>query len=259
MQHLIDYFGGVENLKGKKLVMSWAYSPSYGKPLSVPQAVIALMTRYGMDVVLAHPEGYELLPEIVEIARKNAAANGSHFSVSHDMREAFKGADVVYPKSWASIPLMQERIALLRKGAASKDALKELDARGIAASKKFIDWQCTDELMKLTKDGKALYCHCLPADITSVSCERGEVPDSDLQGGGPQAVRDRSHDRALPLPQRTHHPPPDHRSQCPSRVHSLRRRRDLTRTRFRRGSPRSRQTTANSSSSKQQTAATKAR
>ncbi|MFR1110911.1 MAG: knotted carbamoyltransferase YgeW, partial [Anaerotruncus colihominis] len=57
--HLIHEFGGLENLKGKKVAMTWAYSPSYGKPLSVPQGVIGLMTRFGMDVVLAHPEGYE--------------------------------------------------------------------------------------------------------------------------------------------------------------------------------------------------------
>lgn len=173
--HLIEHFGGVENLKGKKLVMSWAYSPSYGKPLSVPQSIIALMTRYGMDVTLAHPEGYDLLPEIVDIARKNAEKSGGKFTVTHDMAEAFKDADVVYPKSWACIPVMQERIKLLRQGAASKDALKELDKRAIEDSKKFIDWQCTPELMKLTKNGSALYMHCLPADISGVSCEHGEV------------------------------------------------------------------------------------
>ena len=55
MLSVINYFGGVENLKGKKVAMTWAYSPSYGKPLSVPQGVIGLFTRFGMDVVLAHP------------------------------------------------------------------------------------------------------------------------------------------------------------------------------------------------------------
>ena len=72
MLHIIHEFGGVENLKGKKLAMTWAYSPSYGKPLSVPQGVIGLMTRFGMDVVLAHPEGYDVMPEVEEIAKKNA-------------------------------------------------------------------------------------------------------------------------------------------------------------------------------------------
>ena len=68
MLHIIHEFGGVENLKGKKVAMTWAYSPSYGKPLSVPQGVIGLMTRFGMDVVLAHPEGYEVMPEVEEVA-----------------------------------------------------------------------------------------------------------------------------------------------------------------------------------------------
>ena len=62
MLHVIHYFGGVENLKGKKVAMTWAYSPSYGKPLSVPQGVIGLFTRFGMDVTLAHPEGYDVMP-----------------------------------------------------------------------------------------------------------------------------------------------------------------------------------------------------
>jgi len=82
--HLQQHFGSLENLRGKKLVMSWAYSPSYGKPLSVPQGIIALMTRFGMNVELAHPEGYELIPEIVDIARQNAQKSGKELgSISH--------------------------------------------------------------------------------------------------------------------------------------------------------------------------------
>ena len=57
--------------------MTWAYSPSYGKPLSVPQGVIGLFTRFGMDVTLAHPEGYEVMPDVLTLAKKNAAAAGS--------------------------------------------------------------------------------------------------------------------------------------------------------------------------------------
>ena len=72
MLHIIHHFGGVENLKGKKIAMTWAYSPSYGKPLSVPQGIIGLMSRFGMDVVLAHPEGYEIMPEVEKIAEENA-------------------------------------------------------------------------------------------------------------------------------------------------------------------------------------------
>ena len=78
MLHIIHEFGGVENLKGKKIAMSWAYSPSYGKPLSVPQGIIGLMTRFGMDVVLAHPEGYEVFPEVEAVAAENAKKSAVH-------------------------------------------------------------------------------------------------------------------------------------------------------------------------------------
>ena len=80
MLHIIHEFGGVENLKGKKLAMTWAYSPSYGKPLSVPQGIIGLMTRFGMDVVLAHPEGYEVFPEVEAVAADNAKKSGGTFT-----------------------------------------------------------------------------------------------------------------------------------------------------------------------------------
>jgi knotted carbamoyltransferase YgeW len=98
--HLESRFNGLDGLRGRKFVISWAYSPSYGKPLSVPQGLIGLLPRFGMDVTLAHPEGYDLLPEVVELAAKQAAASGGAFRVSHDMAEAFDGAEIVYPKSW---------------------------------------------------------------------------------------------------------------------------------------------------------------
>ncbi len=171
--HLKKEFGSLENLKGKKLVMSWAYSPSYGKPMSVPQGIIALLTRYGMDVELAYPKGYELIPEIVEIAKNNAKESGGSFKISHSMKEAVKDADIVYPKSWAPFHIMQERTELLQKG--DKAGLGKLEQRCLAENAKFKDWEYNDEKMKLTKDGKALYMHCLPADITDVSCTAGEV------------------------------------------------------------------------------------
>src|SRR5574344_1791370 len=109
MLHIIHYFGGVENLKGKKVAMTWAYSPSYGKPLSVPQGVVGLFTRLGMDVVMAHPEGYEMTPEVEEIAKKNAAATGGSCRKTHSMADAFQGADGGYPKSWAPFAAMEKR------------------------------------------------------------------------------------------------------------------------------------------------------
>ena len=176
MLHIIHHFGGVENLKGKKVAMTWAYSPSYGKPLSVPQGVIGLMTRFGMDVVLAHPEGYEVMPEVEEVAKKNAAASGGTYRKTNSMADAFQDADIVYPKSWAPFAAMEKRTNLYGEG--DSEGIKKLEKELLAQNANHKDWCCTEELMKTTKDGKALYLHCLPADINGVSCEDGEVEAS---------------------------------------------------------------------------------
>ena len=128
---LREHFGSLENLKGKKIAMTWAYSPSYGKPLSVQVT---------------------------------------------DMAEAFKDADIVYPKSWAPYKVMEQRTELLR--ANDHDGLKALEKACLAQNANHKDWHCTEEMMKHTKDGDALYMHCLPADITGVSCEEGEVTEA---------------------------------------------------------------------------------
>lgn len=176
MLHVINYFGGVENLKGKKIAMTWAYSPSYGKPLSVPQGIIGLFTRFGMDVVLAHPEGYDIMSDVEDVARENAKRSGGSYKKVSSMEEAFKDADIVYPKSWAPFAVMQERTKLVEEG--KFDDLKDLEKRCLANNAKFKNWTCSEELMKTTKDGKALYMHCLPADISGVSCKEGEVDAS---------------------------------------------------------------------------------
>lgn len=174
--HIIHEFGGLENLKGKKVAMTWAYSPSYGKPLSVPQGVIGLMTRLGMDVVLAHPEGYDVMPEVEDVAKKNAEISGGSYTKTNNMAEAFKDADIVYPKSWAPFAAMEKRTNLY--GAGDFDGIKALEKELLAQNAQHKDWACTEDLMKTTKDGKALYLHCLPADITGVSCKEGEVDAS---------------------------------------------------------------------------------
>ncbi len=173
MLHLVNHFGGTERLKGKKIAMSWAYSPSYGKPLSVPQGVIGLMTRFGMNVVLAHPEGYSLIPRTIDIARENAVESGGTFSTTSSMEDAFRDADVVYPKSWAPYDVMQERTELLRSG--DDGGLIDLEKRCLARNARHTGWECTNEMMGLTRAGDALYMHCLPADISGVSCGAGEV------------------------------------------------------------------------------------
>jgi knotted carbamoyltransferase YgeW len=170
---LKKHFGGLDNLRGKKIAMTWAYSPSYGKPLSVPQGIIGLMTRFGMDVSLAHPEGYGLIPDVIEVAKKNAAQSGGKFEVVNSMEQAFQGAHIVYPKSWAPYHVMQRRTELLKKS--DKDGLKALEKECLANNAKFSSWECDRAKMNLTDKGKALYMHCLPADITDVSCKAGEV------------------------------------------------------------------------------------
>jgi knotted carbamoyltransferase YgeW len=171
--HLVHEFGSLEALRGKTLAMTWAYSASYGKPLSVPQGVIALMTRFGMNVVLAHPEGYDLVPETLAIAERHAQASGGSFRRAATMAEAFAGADVVYPKSWAPYDVMARRTDLLRVNDAA--GLTALEKECLSRNAGHVDWQCDRALMDRTQGGKALYLHCLPADITGVSCPRGEV------------------------------------------------------------------------------------
>ncbi len=173
---LKQHFGSLENLKGKKIAMTWAYSPSYGKPLSVPQGIIGLMTRFGMTVELAHPKGYDLIPEVLDVARKNATESGGSFKQAASMDDAFRDADIVYPKSWASYQVMGQRTDLLR--ARDTDGLKALEKSCLAENANHMDWECTEEKMKLTRGGKALYMHCLPADITDISCKHGEVAAS---------------------------------------------------------------------------------
>lgn len=168
-----DYFGGLDNLKGKKIAMTWAYSPSYGKPLSVPQGIIGLMTRFGMDVSLAYPEGYDLIPDVIEVAKKNAKASGGKFTIVNSMDDAFKDAHIVYPKSWAPFKVMQRRTELLK--AKDKVGLDALEKECLANNAKFKNWECDAKKMALTHKGEALYMHCLPADISGLSCKEGEV------------------------------------------------------------------------------------
>ena len=137
--HLVNFYGGLDKLKGKKIAMTWAYSPSYGKPLSVPQGIIGLMTRFGMEVDLAFPEGYNLIPEVVDRAGRQAKASGGSFRVVNTMEEAFRDADIVYPKSWAPYAVMEQRTGLLKTG--DKEGLKALEQECLANNARFINWE----------------------------------------------------------------------------------------------------------------------
>ncbi len=150
-------------LGGKTIAVSWAYSPSYAKPLSVPQGLIMLLPRFGMHVRLAHPKGYDLMPECMRWAEEAAAASGGSFRHVAAMDDAFEGADVVYPKSWGPYDLMLERVAANRDRDAAR--MKEIEGLALARNKEHTAWICDEHRMALTAEGHALYMHCLPADI----------------------------------------------------------------------------------------------
>jgi knotted carbamoyltransferase YgeW len=151
------------DVAGRTIAVSWAYSPSYAKPLSVPQGLITLLTRFGMHVRLAHPPGYELMPATLEAAGRLAAVAGGSFTAGESMDDAFAGADVVYPKSWGPYELMLERVEANRAG--DSDAMTRIERQALERNARHRDWICNEERMGRTRDGGALYMHCLPADV----------------------------------------------------------------------------------------------
>lgn len=163
-QILADYLTIREKLgdtRGLKLGVAWTSAPNYVRPISVPQSLILMMPRFGIDVTLAYPPEFSLLPEIEEQARRNAEAAGARFTISNRFEDAFQDADVVIPKSWG--PLVHTRD----------------HADGIRLIEAYPDWRCDAARMALGKD-HMLYMHPLPAD-------RGrEVTDEVIDG--PQSV-----------------------------------------------------------------------
>jgi knotted carbamoyltransferase YgeW len=156
---LREHFGG--SVAGRRITVSWAYSPSYAKPLSVPQGVVSLLTRFGAHVTLAHPPGYELLSDPMAWAAEGATESGGSFRVTHDMDDAFAGAEAVYPKSWGPQALMIERVTANRAG--DREAMHDIEQRALAQNAEHRSWICDERRMALTAE--ALYLHCLPADI----------------------------------------------------------------------------------------------
>lgn len=133
------------DLRRKKMVVSWAYASSYQKPLSVPQSLILQMPRFGMDVILAHPPEFKLMPEIMDMAREQARKFKTGFEVVEDMDEAFKDADIVYPKSWGPLVFTEDM-------AESKTIID-----------RYSDWITDERRMGLAKED-CIFMHPLPAD-----------------------------------------------------------------------------------------------
>jgi N-acetylornithine carbamoyltransferase len=149
------------DLTGKRLVVSWAYAASYLKPISVPQSLILQMPRFGLDVVLAHPPEFKLMPQILDQAQEQASKYGAGFEVMDDMEVAFKGADIVYAKSWGPLLTTTDE----KEGKRIQDRYK--------------DWITDERMISLAKED-AIYMHPLPADRNI------EVTDGVIDG--PQSV-----------------------------------------------------------------------
>jgi N-acetylornithine carbamoyltransferase len=133
------------DLRRKKMVVSWAYAASYQKPMSVPQSLILQMPRFGLDVVLAHPPEFRLMPDIMDQAREQARKFGTGFEVVDDMDEAFRDADIIYAKSWGAMVHTSD------------------EKQGAEIIKKYSSWITDERRMKLAKED-AIYMHPLPAD-----------------------------------------------------------------------------------------------
>ncbi len=145
------------NLRGLKFVVSWTYAPKYVRPLSMPQELVTLMPRFGMDVTLAIPPEFKMLPEVWKMAEENAKKAGSKLQIVNDMDEAFKDADIVYPKSWGPLAYTLD------------------EKEGLALIDKYPQWVVNEKRMELTKR-HSTYMHCMPAD-------RGiEVTDGVMDG-----------------------------------------------------------------------------
>ena len=142
LQTIIEHKG---DPKGLTVNVSYAYADSYQKPLSVPQSLILLMTRYGANVRLTRPPEFKLMPEVVAQAEENAKKYHGSFEIVEDFDEGMAGADVVYAKSWGSMLTT-----------ADLDESAEI-------SKKYTDW-ITDERRMEMADEDAIYMHPLPAD-----------------------------------------------------------------------------------------------
>ena len=146
-----------KDLSDLKIAVSWAYAPSYVKPMSVPQGLIMLMTRFGMNVTLAHPPEFRLRPDMVALAEENARRAGTRFEIVDDMDAAFAGAHVVYPKSWGVESLFSQPEEAMR------------------VAQQYRHWICDEAMMARAKE-RAIYMHCLPAD------RNYEVTDAVIDG-----------------------------------------------------------------------------
>jgi len=159
-QALADLMTIIEKLgdpRGKTATISWAYAASYQKPISVPQSLVTLLPRFGMNVRLVHPPEFKLMPDIMDLAEENARRARVGFELTYDFDEGMRDSHVIYAKSWGALLTTEDE----HEGAAIIDQYK--------------DWIADEDRLKLA-DADAIYMHPLPAD-------RGvEVADAVIDG-----------------------------------------------------------------------------
>ena len=164
-----EHFGRTQT-RGLKVSIIWCYATTHKKPISVPLTQALLFPRYGMEVTLAYPEGYELPEWVIEQARVNAEENGGSIRISHDIRQAFEDADVVIPKNWGSWYADSKKETVENRE--GNTTLTEAELERLVRNK---SWKCTQDLMDLTS-AHSIYMHALPADRVN------EVEDSVIDG-----------------------------------------------------------------------------
>ncbi len=166
-QGLADVMGyrmhGGKDLKGKKLVQVWGKGALVRSWCSVQESIL-INSRFGMDVTLAHPPGYDLDPNVIKMCEENANAAGSRFEIVHDLEEAYEGADFVYSRNWMTSGFYD---GMIKNGV---DATKKKE---IEIAAKYDDWITTKDWMAKTND--AFFTHCGPVDrnaeVTDEVCD----------------------------------------------------------------------------------------
>lgn len=153
--HIKKHFGSLENLRGKKMAVTWAYSPAPAKSPAVPCGIVSLMSRLGMNFILAHPEGFDLPPEVTAAAQKNTTENGGGFNPVKSMKEALADADIVCPVNWPSCAVLEQRTTLLKKN--DQKGLRKLDEEILSQNEGLKDWQCSPEKKAAAGKKEALY------------------------------------------------------------------------------------------------------
>ncbi len=155
----------LRDLKRKRIVVMWAYSPLLRNLVS-PQQDALISATYGMDVTVAYPEGYDLDPSVMALTQKECEKTGGKLEISHDLKKAVEGADVVFPRNWFSPRYYRNT--------------KEEEQR-LAAQHK--DWKLTESLLKLTNNAR--FIHVMPFD-------RGNEVDDSVADGPNSIVYDQA-------------------------------------------------------------------